>query len=354
MEENKPKEMETDIEISTIRTAFRPLGMVAKCFGLFPCYDLSFTKKLSSEKLRVIHILDYCYSGLIFTLMTAGAVLCSVRQPVVIKEMMSGSEKTDFYVIMTVFYMTMIMGIISLSIFPKKFSLLLHYIEHFSSIDKLLDLPQSNHQTEVRFGKRLLTVLGFELIVIVLLFYFMFIMETPDVSKPYTDYLLIAVEALAGMARIIPCNLLIFFMNSIRMRLTYFNSQIQKLIQPITPSCFTCDSFTNYGEDVNRRLRSISSRKSFELAGKLEKMRILHEEISELMSETSLIFGSHLLRDFLYSILGIILYCYFIFFLREENLVFWFIYPFMVLLIIMKLIGLSSFAQFITNEVRIL
>jgi hypothetical protein len=224
-------------ERNTIRKAFRPLGIAAKVFGLFPCFDLSFTRGLSSQKLRVIHILDYAYSGLMLLLMAGGAVLCSVLPPVVLEEMSKGNEVTDSYVVRALFYISMFMGVMSLSIFPKKFALLLHYIEHFSSIDKLLEVGEEGHRKEERFGRYLLAVLFLNAAFVTTTFYLMFGLERPEIPKPVTDYLLIPIQVLAAVAHLIPTSLLIFFMNAIRLRLHQYNLQVKP--NPLSPYSLT-------------------------------------------------------------------------------------------------------------------
>ncbi|CAG7728738.1 unnamed protein product, partial [Allacma fusca] len=96
---------------------------------------------------------------------------------------------------------------------------------------------------------------------------------------------------------------------------------------------------------------------SEELAFDIEKLRILHGELSDLVYETSSIFGPHLIRDFAYSICSIIMFSYFLIFLTDEqdrpgN--FWFIYVVLDLFVLSRILMMCYFGDLIKYEASIL
>ena len=86
-----------------MRKVFKPLGTFAKCFGLFPCYDLTCVEKLNEKRVKVIHVLDYIYTFFVCGLMTTGAFMCLFNNPTILNEMKYGSEDTDYWVIRYLF-----------------------------------------------------------------------------------------------------------------------------------------------------------------------------------------------------------------------------------------------------------
>ena len=72
----------------------------------------------------------------------------------------------------------------------------------------------------------------------------------------------------------------------------------------------------DYGKELDNKMIET---KSEELAFDLEKLRILHGEVTDLVHETSCIFGPHLIQDFGFTVIAIIMYSYFIVFLRSDQ-----------------------------------
>ena len=223
------------------------------------------------------------------------------------------------------------------------------YLDHFEHIDKILQFDGRFAKEERNFARRLLFHLTFILIFTIISWYLLFIQDINDETPRVVDYLMVYVVSLAVMVHVIPTAMVIFFMNSIRIRLVQFNDKVKTIISPITPSCFTCKNYTDYGKEIDERIE----KKSEDLAFDLEKMRILHGEMGQLVLETSDLFGAHLIRDFLYSICGIILYSYYLLFLREDQGMFWFIYIVLDIFVAAKLIIICCFADMVKREVKI-
>jgi len=200
-----------------------------------------------------------------------------------------------------------------------------------------------------RAGRILAGLLAISFIGIAAVFTCLFVFESPEIPKTSLDYMMVPVEIFAEMMNTTPTIFVIFFLYSIRIRLQEFNRQVQELILPITPSCVSCVNYSDYGNEL---VGQVCLRKSKLLSEDLEKLRILHEEIRVLVDMTSCILGSHLIRDFLYSTIGMVLYSYFILFVSGVGLKFWFIFPFLDVFIVVKMIVLSSFGHMITLLVR--
>ena len=349
---------DTSLKLQTstdsIRKALFPLGVIARCFGLLPCYEIiSFTFPLPGgtkcPKKRIIH---YMYSGFILGFIISGLAICIFHTPAVLEGMAfaeSTSNKTDSFVIMGVFYTSIGMGILTLLTIPRKTCAFMSYIKHFENVDKILQFGKHNEEREKKFGQILAIFLFLAVLVLILIYTGLFIFESPEIEKTYLDYIMVIVESFAEMASLTPTCLIIFFLHSIKLRLEEFNRQIEQIILPITPSCVSCVNYSDYGNEL---VGQVCYRKSNLLGEDLEKMRILHEEIGVLADKTSEIFGSHLIRDFLYATIGMILYSYFILFVRGVGLKYWFIFPFLDIFIVIKLVCISSCAHMITKQVR--
>ncbi len=334
------------------RKAFLPLGTIAKCFGLFPSYKLTFAESCQCPRKRLI---DYLYSGSIFLFIVVGLILCIRCNPAVIEGMSlpgTRTQTTDSIVIMGVFYTSMGMGILTRLNIPRKICSFISYLEHFENVDKILHFGKESEKAEEKFGRVLATTLILAVVVVGSIFTCLFVLESPQIPKTYLDYIMVVVEILSEMANLTPTVFIVFFLHSIRLRLQEFNHQIERIVLPITPSCASCLSYSDYGRELEGQ---VCFRKSEVLAQDLEKMRILHEEISILVDKTSEIFGSHFIRDFLYSIVGMVLYSYFMLFVRGSGegggMKYWFIFPCLDIFIVCKLIYLSSCAHLITKEV---
>ncbi|CAG7816175.1 unnamed protein product, partial [Allacma fusca] len=266
-----------------IRKVFRPLAIYAKCFGLFPCYDLSFVQKLDEKGVRLIHVLDFLYTGLVCALMTGGGFLCLYMEPGMLLEMKAEAEETDYWVIKINFYLTIIMGVLSLFVFPKSSCILMHYLDHFAHVDKILQFDGRFALSERAFARRVLTHLMMLIFATAVIWYLLFVVGLRGVEPRWVDYLLIPIVTLAVTVHSIPSAFFIFFLNSIRVRILQFNDKVKLIILPITPSCFACKSFCDYGKELDDKMIAT---KSEELAFDIEKLRILHGELSDLVYET--------------------------------------------------------------------
>jgi hypothetical protein len=121
-----------------IRDSLRPLAIFAKIFGLFPTFDLGFGEKVRDWGLEIPRILDYAYSAAIFGFLTTGSVYVTLNRPATLGKQAAQwhYEDTDYLVVMVSFFMTMVMGLVSLFIFSRRHALLLKYIRHFAEIDR--------------------------------------------------------------------------------------------------------------------------------------------------------------------------------------------------------------------------
>jgi hypothetical protein len=124
-----------------IRDSLRPLAIFAKIFGLFPTFDLGFgegDKKGRDRGLDIPRILDYAYSAAIFGFLTTGSVYVTLNRPATLRKQAAQwhYEDTDYLVVMVSFFMTMVMGLVSLFIFSRRHALLLKYARHFAEIDR--------------------------------------------------------------------------------------------------------------------------------------------------------------------------------------------------------------------------
>lgn len=139
-----------------IRKVFRPLGVFAKCFGLFHAYDLSFLKKLNDVEIKWVHIADYIYASLVCLIITGGAIVCAFNEPQILIQMQDGTEKTDYYVVIAIFYMTIVVGVWALFTFPKSSGVLIRYLDHFAHVDKILEFDGRYARDEGDLARRVL------------------------------------------------------------------------------------------------------------------------------------------------------------------------------------------------------
>lgn len=346
----------------SLKKAFHPLGTFCKCFGLFPCYDFAFVENLPEQKVRLIHILDYCYSALIFLLLTGGAIICQIYQPNII----STSEKSlDYLVKLGLIYATIFAGVQSLFIFPMKWNGVLNFVKHFSNIDKILRFD--GRMEERWFAKKVIFYLMGCLLYSMGSFHFLFIYEG-KANPCATDYLMVVVMTLALMALVIPTGLAIFFLNAMRLRMEHFNRKIAFMVKNYIPNCCPCSSFFDYGNELDDSNENQEKKNGKDgvivmetkpvkdtLADDLEKMRILHCEIRTLGNLLSCIFGMHLVRDVLYSLVALVLYTYFLIYSPDkenEGKYVWVIYGGQSVFILLKIYVMVLFAQLICCQVK--
>ncbi|CAL8078391.1 unnamed protein product [Orchesella dallaii] len=335
----------------SIKKAFHPLGIYSKCFGLFPCYDFSFVENLSDGNVRMIHILDYCYSVLIFLVLTGGGLLCHVYKPNHLRreETKLGGENIDYYAKLALIYCTIFAGVQSLFIFPMKWNQVVNFVRLFSNVDKILRFD--GRDEERWFAKKVILYLTGCLVFTLASNLILFILDGSGVSTCFSDFLMPPLMTLALMALIIPTGLAVFFLNAVRLRMMHFNRKMTTLLTPLTPSCFICISFQDYGKELDEMKLD---RKPEQFAEDLEKMRILHCEIATLGKSISCIFGTHLVRDFLYSLVGLVMYTYFLIYIQDEGDFTWIMYAGQNAFILLKLLVLACFAQLICCEGSIL
>lgn len=347
----------------SLKKAFHPLGTFCKCFGLFPCYDFAFVESLTEQKVRLVHIFDYCYSALIFLLLLGGAIVCQVYQPNIIK---ASDQNLDYFVKMGLIYATIFAGVQSLFIFPMKWNGVLNFVKHFSNIDKILRFD--GRMEERWFAKKVIFYLIGCLIYALGSFHFLFIFEGKG-TPCSTDYLMVVVMTLALMALVIPTGLAIFFLNAMRLRMEHFNRKIAFMVKKFIPNCCPCTSFFDYGKELDADADEKDEKQDGKgkdriivmetkpvkdnLAEDLEKMRILHCEIRTLGNLLSCIFGMHLVRDVLYSLVALVLYTYFLIYAPDnEGKYVWIIYGGQSVFILLKIYVMVLFAQLIGCQVK--
>lgn len=332
-----------------IRKVFRPLGFFAKCFGLFPAYDLSFVEKLNDVEVKWIHIADYIYTAVVCFIITSGAISCIFNEPQILLQMQDGAETTDYYVVMAIFYMTIIVGVWAVFVFPKSSGVLIRYLDHFAHVDKILEFDGRYARDEGRFARRVLCELILVMACTIMSWWMIFICDLETEPK-WSDYIMVPVISIAVMTNLIPTYFFLFFLNSIHIRILQFNDKVRRIILPITPSCFACKSFMDYGKELDDKMIET---KSEELAFDLEKLRILHGEVTDLVHETSCIFGPHLIRDFGFTMVAIIMYSYFIVFLRSDQGSFWPVYVALDFFGAFKITFMCLSADYVQNEVNL-
>lgn len=328
----------------SLKKAFHPLGIYSKCFGLFPCYDFTFVEKMTVGKIKVIHIVDYCYSALIFFLLTGGALLCYIYKPGSITKD-EDSATLDYYVKLTLIYATILAGVHSLFLFPMAWKRVLHFVVLFSNIDKILRFD--GRMEERWFAKKVMLYLTGCLVFTFTSFMILFLFDNVDEdNRCFTDYLMAPIMTLALMVLIVPTGLAIFFLHAIQLRMVHFNRQLKQMLLPVTPSCCTCVSIQDYGKELDRA--KLDKKVEVTLEENLEKMRILHCEIRMLVYYMGGIFGMHLVRDFLYSLVALVLYTYFLIYAHNEDGVYTRItYGVQSVFIILKILVIVCFAQLI-------
>lgn len=358
---------------SSFKRAFHPLGTFSKIFGLFPCYDFGFVSTLTPKSTRIVHILDYIYSAFIFFLLTGGAILCSIYKPGIIQSASVSDRNMDYYVKIALIYATIFCGIQSLFIFPMKWSGMLNFVKLISNIDKILRFD--GRMEEKGFAHKVLVYLTGCLVFTLCSFLFLFVYEGQTYKKKnglfdqkpcITDFLMAPIMTLAIMALVIPTGLAIFFLNAMRLRMEHFNRRMQNLLKPFIPSSCPCVGFSDYGKELDEHWTRYQQQKSNQknaekqkevesnLAEDLEKMRILHCEIRTLANCLSCIFGLHLVRDFLYSLVALVLYTYFLIHFRDEGQYIWVIYAGQAVFIILKMVVMVCFAQLICCQAMVL
>jgi len=341
------KDGSCSFQVDSIRNAFRPLGVCAKLFGLFPCYDLSFASKLEDKKLKLVHVLDYCYTALICLLMAAGVVICTINRPAVLYDSFTdGEDKTDYYVVMASIYINMFIGLMSLFIFPKSWSQLLQLLDHFANLDKIFLFD--GRQEEREFSRRILIFAIAVNIILCIAHYFVWTSQSTEISC--TVYLMIIMLCLAGTIALIPTCMVIFFIHAIHLRQKAFNKKLESLLSPLTPCCFACADYSDFGVEICNAPLKENQLKI--IAADLEKMRILYSEIKGLAGSLGCLFGSHLVREFITCLSGLIIYSYLILFLRDDRFIFWFFYIGLIIYIGIKLFTMACYAQHIICEVK--
>lgn len=122
-----------------------------------------------------------------------------------------------------------------------------------------------------------------------------------------------------------------------------------------SPSCMACKGYWDYGKELEEEKKDAQNFYigGNELALHVEKLRLLYTELFSLSYEMSRLFGSHLVRDYLFSIFGLILYTYILLFANLEGSVSnYVIITVLDGFLILKLFVLSYVAERISNFVR--
>lgn len=103
--------------------------------------------------MQILHILDYCYSGMIMSVMAGGGVMCTIKPPSALARLASDgdTDTTDFYVSIAVVYIIMAHGIMALLTFPTANAALLALIDHFTHLDKILRFDGRSDERSVTF-----------------------------------------------------------------------------------------------------------------------------------------------------------------------------------------------------------
>ncbi len=338
----------------SLKKAFHPLGIFSKMFGLFPCYDFTFSDNSTStgqtsRRLRFMHLLDYLYSAFIFILLTGGAIIVHIYKPRILESKCNDSGDMDYYVKLGLIYAKIIAGIPSLFIFPMKWNGVLNFVKLMSNIDKILMFD--GRKEERCFALKLLFYMICTLIFTLGSFFVLFVLDGKSQPSCIMDYILTLIVTLALMGLVIPTGLAIFFLNAIRLRMEHFNRKMHNILQCFIPSCATCMGFSDYGKELDTAL--VEKKQLDILPENLEKMRILHCEIRTLGNCMSCIFGMHLVRDFLYSMVAMVLYTYFLLYFQEDGLGITLIYAGQCAFLVLKILMLVCFTQLICYQVTI-
>jgi hypothetical protein len=298
-------------------------------------------------------------------MISGGAVVCFLWPPSVLVRMslqkqMKRDLLMDYYVNTVLVYLTMINGVISLLVFPSSGRSLLKLLDHFNQLDRILTFPYLKE--EGHFSLRVLIHIGVILCGSFACFVGLYVVEVREEDKEFitvTDYTIPFILAVSGTVLLIPTGLIIFFLNGLRLRLFHFNNVIEGLVSPFTPSYETCSNYKDYGKELDNlavedeSLPNFSRVREEELAIHLDKMRSLHAEMKAIACELGCIFGGHLVRDFLFSIMGLILYTYLLIYMNDNAVTNWFIYVVLDSFLLVKIVVMTSFAQRISCYVSI-